>query len=275
MSMTANESANPDPKPGFSWKKWAAVATLLFGIFRLFTAPTFGDSIFGFIIAFLLFMSETKLIPQDLVIYTRNIFKYGDKFSRFLLVIIAIGGTALSVKEVFGLSLLPDWIDSWVKRSGPPLVAITIVVYCASILSKLTFFMSDIERDRIIRRLEFLFYVTVIIFCVSVLGWNLGWGFWDSFVTSQPSRQPNPLVWPKPVLHGWICATLISLIWVLCYGLCVFSRFCEWSLRDRYALVTPKERGALARNDVDAEAIRATAFEIIGTSRDTDRAGQP
>jgi hypothetical protein len=109
--MTAVNTDQSTPYKDISWKTIAASVALILSIYRLFTSATFGDSISGFIIALVLLLSEgTKLLPKDMIYYLRAFFKYGDRYSRYILVIVAIGGTALCVKEVFGLSLLPEWL---------------------------------------------------------------------------------------------------------------------------------------------------------------------
>ena len=236
----------------------------MFAVYKLFTAPPFGDSIFGFVIALLLFLSETRFIPADLVKNLRHLFKYGDKYARLCMFIIAVGGTALSVKEAFGLSLLPDQVDFWVKRSGPPAIIIATATYFASILAKITFFMSDVNEDKSIKRFEFLFYVSSVSFYMFVLALFMGLNFMDTLVTSQPNRQPSPYVWSALAQRSLVCGTLVSLIWAICYGLCVFSRYCEWSLRERYI---PKlsVRGVKPVSDagnVDGDDVTA-AVEII------------
>jgi hypothetical protein len=226
--------ASASPHPNWSWKLWASVATLLFGVYKLFTAPTLGDGIFPLIIAVLLFFSEAKFVPSDFAEKLRNLFKYGDKYARLCIFIIAIGGTALAVKLSIGLSLIPDSVDFWFKRAAPPMIITACVMYLASLLSKLTFYLSDIKLDVSVNRFEFLFYLSAFLFCFFVALTSMGVGYMDTTVTSQPNRQTSGYLWGLETLKLLICATSISLIWATCYGLCVFSRLCEWVLRERY-----------------------------------------
>ncbi len=233
MNMASSPSAAASSPLG--WKLWATGVAVLFSAYKLFTSPVLGDSIFGFIIAGLLFFSEAKFVPSNVINYTRYIFKYGDKYARFLLFLIAIGGTALAVKKTFGLSLLPDSIDFWIKRSGPPLVIITITIYTSFILSKITFHTSEISQDLSIKRFEFMFYTSVLIFCFSIFFLMMGVNFIENLVSNQPSRPPSSFVWSDTNYNVIFCLSLVSLVWSICYGLCVFSRFCEFYLRDSYA----------------------------------------
>lgn len=227
--------ATPPKEAIVAWKLWAAIAVVAFGMYKLVTAPAVGDSLFSLIVAFLLFFSEAKFVPSRFAIDLRHIFKYGDKYARLLIFIIAIGGTALAIKLYVGLSLIPDYIDFWFKRSSIPLLSIAILIYISSILSKITFYLSDIKNDISLNRFEFLFYVFVLVFCLFVTLSFLGISYMDTAVTSQTQRAPGDFVWSPYTARFLLCVTTVSLIWALGYGLCVFSRFCEWFLRERYA----------------------------------------
>ncbi len=232
-----------------SWKFWASVAALAFSIYKLITGPVAGDAIFPFIIALLLFFSEARFIPKNFALNLRKTFKYGDKYARLCIFIIAIGGTALSIKLFAGLSLIPDYIDFWFKRSAPPLVSTAIIIYISSVLSKITFYLSDIKADASVNRFEFLYYSCVIIFCVFITTASMGIGYMDTAVTSQEGRVESPYIWDPKTLKILLCVATVSLIWSICYGLCVVSRFCEWSLRERYTEAAPNQNERSASGD--------------------------
>lgn len=227
--------AKPPTGTIVAWKLWAAIAVVAFGVYKLITAPAVGDSLFSLIIAFLLFFSEAKFVPSRFAIDLRTLFKYGDKYARLFIFIIAVGGTALTIKIFVGLPLIPDYVDFWFKRASIPLISMASILYISSILSKITFYLSDIEDDLSLNRFEFLFYVFVIIFCLFVTLSFMGINYMDTAVTSQAKRVPSDLVWGPNTARFLLCVTMVSLIWAIGYGLCVFSRFCEWFLRERYA----------------------------------------
>ncbi|PDS61384.1 hypothetical protein CO653_33330 [Rhizobium anhuiense] len=213
---------------------WASIAALLFSIYKLITSPIAGDAIFPFIIALLLFFSEAQFVPKNFSSSLRKMFKYGDKYARLSIFVIAVGGTALTIKFFSGLSLIPDTVDFWFKRSAPPLVATAIVLYISSVLSKVTYYLSDVEKDISINRFEFMYYISIVTFCISIFMAFMGLDYVDTLVTSQVGRTGSPYVWSTPTLKLFFCITIVALIWSICYGLCVFSRFCEWSLRERF-----------------------------------------
>lgn len=169
-------------KTSARWKLYAALAVVIFGIYKLITSPALGDSIFSLIIASLLFFSEAKFVPKDFALGLRRLFKYGDKYARLCIFIIAVGGTTLTIKIAFGLSFIPDYIDFWFKRAGLPLVITAITIYLSFILSKITFYASDIEGDLHINKFEFLFYVFSIFFCVFVTFLLMGTNYMDTAI---------------------------------------------------------------------------------------------
>jgi hypothetical protein len=267
--MSSSESGTHSTRSAHSsipWKLWATLVAVCFAVYKLFTAPPFGDAVFGLVIAVLLYASETRFVPSDIVTNLRQLFKYGDRYARLCIFIIAIGGTALSIKEAFGLSILPDQVDFWVKRSGPPLVVIATATYFASILAKITFVMSDVHEDAAIRRFEFLFYVSSVSFYMFVLALFMGLGFMDTFVTSQHDRQSGLYVWSDPARESLVCGTLVTLIWAIAYGLCVFSRYCEWSLRERYVPTSSVRSSKLGpgAGSVDTDDVAAVVEIISG-----------
>ncbi|NKK60255.1 hypothetical protein GFM44_30860 [Rhizobium leguminosarum bv. viciae] len=240
---TASDTSAP------SWKFWASIAALAFSIYKLITGPVAGDAIFPFIISLLLFFSEAKFIPKNFASNLRKIFKYGDNYARLCIFIIAIGGTALSIKLFAGLSLIPDYVDFWFKRSAPPLVSTAVILYISSILSKVTFYLSDVKIDVSVNRFEFLYYLCVIIFCISITTASMGVGYMDTAVTSQEDRVESPYIWDPKTLRILFCVTTVSLIWSICYGLCVVSRFCEWALRERYTSAESNQKDRLTLSD--------------------------
>lgn len=74
----------------------------------------------------------------------------------------------------FGLQLIPDQLDFIFKRSAVPLIAIALTIYVASMLSKLTYYTTDVDIDPKVRKEELLFFISALIFCAAFLIWSMG-----------------------------------------------------------------------------------------------------
>ena len=263
MSAVTSQSSNTS-RQAVSWKLWAAGLTFIFSIYTFFTSANAVDAGFPAIISALLFFSEAKLVPADLVVGLRQFFKFGDKYARLLLFVIAIGGTALVVKRSFGLDLLPDSVDFWIKRSGPPLIIVTVSAYLCFILSKLTFKASYVFKDLGVMRFEIMLYFSLCIFCLSSTLLLMGVNFMDTLFSHDPDKKASDIIWSPLWFHIFLCSTLVSLICSLCYGLCVLSRYFEWALRETDAtLDVKKEIVPGARASIYSDEISATADLIV------------
>jgi hypothetical protein len=233
MSKTASLPKKPDPR----WKLYGAGVALIYAFYRVAIDPSTGDAIFGFVSALFLMAAEIPgLQVPDFIKPIRNIFDYGDRFARYLLIVIAVGGTALAAKEFFALRLLPDWMDFVVKRGGAALVPITVAVYLTMVVGKITFTLTNLEKNKSAYVWEFLFYVSTILFCVTFFLANMGFGFWDNLATGAAIRRETPLIWSNYMLKFWFCLATVFLVWSACFGLCLLSRYFEWQLRDRVSM---------------------------------------
>jgi hypothetical protein len=132
-------------------------------------------------------------------------------------------------------------------------VITAVIIYLSSLLSKVTFYMSEVEQDAGINRFEFLYYMSVLIICALVFLFFLGFPYLDTVVTSQNNKIAGPYVWGQSTQSMLLLGICVSLIWLICYGLCIISRFSEWFLRERYltnCLSTSDEAGGRREQDL-------------------------
>jgi hypothetical protein len=100
----------------------------------------------------------------------RDFFQKGDQYVRWLLIAIAVGGTALIAKYgITEFSLLPPYVDVLVKRLGPAAALLTVILYSALLISKRVFKLSSSSLDRTFRRNELCFYVCTALLCLTVV----------------------------------------------------------------------------------------------------------
>jgi hypothetical protein len=193
---------------------------------------------------FLLLISYAKslsfrqivLLMTDIV---RALFRRGDSLVRFLLIIISIGGTAVVLKYGIRNFFLPDFIDVWVKRIGPALTLIVIILYPTFRISKRLYIMSMNVQDRVCSRYELAFYVSIVLLCLTILLLFIGLPIETYYHSTRPKDHPTPDVWHYDPDSGWIrylaSIALIWLIWSISFGACIMSRFFEIAWRDQPA----------------------------------------
>jgi hypothetical protein len=175
----------------------------------------------------------TRWFRNRIAVPLRKFFGFGDKVARVLMIAISVGGTALVVKKVFGLNLLPDEYDFIVKRGGAILTGITVALYLAMVVSKLSFELSQVCYDESTMGNELCFYVSIVVFCISFALFNSGNPLWDILGSSDPNHHIGPLPWGETTLRLSFCLVVISTIWSICFGLNVISRLFEHYRRER------------------------------------------
>jgi hypothetical protein len=161
------------------------------------------------------------------------------------MIFLAIGGTALICKYgIKNFNLLPAYLDLALKRLGPALAINSLILYPASIISKRIFVLSAQKEDRSSRRYEASFYLAVIVFCFTVFV-RVGGTKIETFLPTHDGQPPTsiPAFWEIPIfIEDWSLSihidtidwfALIWLIWIIALAACIFSRFFEWSWRDR------------------------------------------
>ncbi|UWU79062.1 hypothetical protein N2603_11560 [Bradyrhizobium huanghuaihaiense] len=225
---------------GKEWKIIGAFGTTIWGLFSVYQNKT-GDAIVMFVLSISFLLGElgypsthiTKAIGGYIVVPLRRFFGYGDGIARILMIVIAVGGTALIVKKFFEVSLIPDSIDFIIKRGGISLLGVTVILYIAMVISKFSFELSHLKYDRSIFRHELAFYVASVLLCILWAIVNGGNGFWDNLFTSQAKRRTPEYILDDGSIRVLYCLCAVSFVWSICFALNVLSRIFEWYMRDR------------------------------------------
>ncbi|MCK1347742.1 MULTISPECIES: hypothetical protein [unclassified Bradyrhizobium] len=193
-----------------------------------------GEKIKSF--AGILVSSSTADVVGSIARWTRHFFRHGDYIVRGILLFLAFGATAFICKYFIGnFNLLPPYLDLAVKRLGPSLAIVSLVLYPASLVSKRIFELSAYNFDQVVRRYEFAFYASVALFSITVIALFAGVEIEGSDklpVHSGGTLTKGP-TWPDDTKWLFVKIAVIWLIWVIATGACIISRFFEWSWRDR------------------------------------------
>jgi len=152
--------------------------------------------------------------------------------------------TAFVIKMNFGLQLIPDQLDFIFKRSAVPLIAIALTIYVASMLSKLTYYTTDVDIDPKVRKEELLFFISALIFCAAFFIWNMGIPQWDEWLGHKHDPKelyfdPAAISWSLLANKCWMSAVLIVLIWTIYFLSALLSKFFERVFRDRIRKQAP------------------------------------
>ena len=266
--LAGHEPGNRSPpRDSEKWRNWlrilAAIALVCSGIAGLFESKA-GNVIFSLVSSILIFLS---IVPDDVTSFPRRVagivvnttaldlyrvtvsrtryaFQYGDSFVRACLMVLAIGGTATICKlGIKNFDMLPPYADLAVKRLGLELALACCLILPASLMSKRIFTLSMHTKDFVVRRYEFRFYVSVILFSVTVLAFGAGFPMEDHIPTHDGKPPATMGSYSEDTLRIVACVALIWLVWALGTGACIVSRFYEWTWRDRILnyLGPPKE----------------------------------
>jgi hypothetical protein len=238
-------------------KLWACLVAVIYAIYALCTGET-GNTVFVLIISALTFLSVTptgeivsdlagpprliikwvrlhswRELPTYLAGNARNIFRSSDKIVRFLLLAISVGGTAVVVKLGIGnFSLLPPYLDVAVKRLGPALVILVLVLYPAYVISKRIFLLSMNDLDPTCNKYEIRFYVSVFLFCITILALFCGIPVEDKFPSAIGEKHTKLPSYDVEWVWYLSSVSLIWFIWSISFGASIISRFFEIAWRD-------------------------------------------
>jgi hypothetical protein len=190
-----------------------------------------------FKVAFLAFWRSVKNanwkeLGLSAVELLRSLFRFGDGLVRVLTIAIAVGGTAICVKYgIKNFHMLPAFLEVWVKRLGPALALIVVIVYPTSIISKRMFLLSMNNLDNTCRKYGLMLYVSVLMLCVCLIALFSGLKIEDLpfLVSSRNNVSFSWEAYPRQILTS-LC--LIWLIWTIAFGSAILSRFFEIAWRD-------------------------------------------
>jgi hypothetical protein len=217
----------------------------LYGIVKMASAEKtidFGDGLVSFVVAVVAIL---LLYPPNFAAHSlRRFFKKGDIFARRGVFAIAIGGTLLSIKLIFNTHLISDQFDFIFKRLAAPSVLIVVTVYCTALLSKVTFYESDVEIDADLRKYEAHLYWTVVAFAASCSIFAMGWreldGYFGRIHDAKKEElwfDPQQIFWSDFAWKVWFFITVTSVIWMIYSASAVISRNMEKVYRDRWSPV--------------------------------------
>ena len=227
----------------------------LYGIVKMISAEKtidFGDGLVALVVAVVAILLARP--PNFAGPSLRRFFKKGDIFARRAVLLIAIGGTLLAIKVIFNTRLIPDQFDFIFKRLAAPAVLITISVYCTALLSKVTFYETDVKIDADLRKYEAQLYWTVIAFAASCSILAMGWRELDGYLghIHDATKEefwfdPQNIFWSDFAWKIWLFLTTTSLIWMVYAASAVISRNIEKVYRDRWPVLreeTDKNKNA-------------------------------
>jgi hypothetical protein len=218
-----------------------------------FMKNSYGEALVITNVAFFALLYDLDKSPEQLlkgmVDSIRAAFQSSDRLSRALLIVIAIGGTAMIVDYFYPFQIIPDFMDPVIKRSGIPLVIVTIVLGLTTFTSNLIRRLSEKQNDEIIRGYELCFYVSAILLIIFVVFFWLGFPFEDYWKSDKPipsldnsdgdagtdsaiERIGFP-AWPEGISTFLMIMSLISLVWFLGFLACIILRYveCYWTLK--------------------------------------------
>jgi NADH:ubiquinone oxidoreductase subunit 5 (subunit L)/multisubunit Na+/H+ antiporter MnhA subunit len=182
-------------------------------------------------------------IYESATTWIRQAFQYGDKFVRAMMTLLALGATASLVKYgIRNFSMFPDILDVWVKRLGPALAIVSMVIYPAALISKRIFKLSEHAGDEVVRSHELRFYTTVVLFSLTVFILFAGLKVETLVGSSKPTGAYSIEGHEESSIKIMVTFSLIWLVWAISSGACIFSRLLEWEWRG-----TNAEGGGLQR----------------------------
>jgi hypothetical protein len=206
-------------------------AAVVFGLgFALYSLAqgALGETFFATTISVLLALSELGLAPSEIVHRVRVVFMHGDAMARKLVLVVALGGSAWVIDAVYGLDILPEGLDVWVKRLGPALQLVALYAYVASVVSNRLYVLGEIEEDRSLRAYEFPYYFLTLCACgitaVLFLGLPL-----EEMIGSSQDQVAIAFVWGGDVLKLLGAMLAVTNIWLIALLACLVSRYLEWS----------------------------------------------
>ncbi|HEV2554789.1 MAG TPA: hypothetical protein VGV17_13605 [Bosea sp. (in: a-proteobacteria)] len=228
----------------FSFKYVKSIIGFVFMLYGANEKST-GDFLFGFILAscdvleFILTNPAKTMLPY--IIFIRKIFRSGDSLSRYSVIIMALGGSALILDRIFDINLIKTIpLDTLIKRIAPIIIINTIVIYVCIIVSKLIFDVSEVRLDNKSLKYEVLLYVSSLNFIIFNAFFWIGFNMEDKaiFGKIRPTDW-NPGGWIDlhESIHKFFQAmTLISLIWFIGFLACCLSRYAEFYWKELFII---------------------------------------
>jgi hypothetical protein len=225
----------------------AAFFSFIGALYNIYFGNT-GNGI-AFMVAALGFAANATKYNYYIVL--TKIFNRGTKLARIFLLLIAIGGSLLSIDLYANVGLIPPYVDTIIKRLGPALVLITILLIVTNTLSSSVTHISAIKKDRIIISYEPVLYISAFFLIISVLLLFLGMNNMDMLgsckgISGEELDQCKKIK-EKYKIPGWdilndnishfqIMIIAILSIWYVYSYICVILRLVEYYLKEKVSL---------------------------------------
>jgi uncharacterized membrane protein len=234
-----SENGPPEPDPSLKYKILGLLVLIVGGVYGIIAGER-GSAIFSFSSStFFLCAILPPKTYRDSLESLRTFFQSGDRTIRILMIVLAVGGTALIAKYgITGFSFLPPYVDVIVKRMGPALAVIAVILYPSAIISKRVFVLSTTEKDEALRRVELLYYVAIVLLCATVIIFCACFpiekdlvSYWQQGVFKKTGRTELPYL-GKDALSVIAYTGLIWAVWAISFASIIVLRFLDWSWRE-------------------------------------------
>lgn len=172
-------------------------------------------------------------------------FEEGSRTTRILLFVIAIGGTLLAIDEYSEISLIPPYIDTILKRLGPALVIVTIIMFITSAISDSITHTAILIKDKIVIKYAPIMYLTGFILCSEIIIIFLGYNWLDSHGSCQnltdirlticleDKEKYKIKAWNKDFIKFQLMAIAITTVWYFYSIGCIVIRIFEYYLKEK------------------------------------------
>ena len=169
------------------------------------------------------------------VLNTRRLFYYGDVVVRIIMSFLALGASALLIKQyILNLQLLFPPLDLYVKRLGPTFAISIFTVYPTYLISKLMYGLSENAKDKLIRKYEFPVYVSCILVVVTTFILFCGVSVEDWFPSSHGDQVTRGWEYLPEYRQMIIVIDLIWFLWWLAFLTIVFLRVIDFKFRQMF-----------------------------------------
>jgi hypothetical protein len=235
------KSANDSPSKSDIWKLIASIISALFAFINFY----FGDN--GNAVAF---ATASIILIADLYRYNYSsilfkLFTDGGNIVRYLLLIITIGGTLLCIKIYAEISLIPPYLDTAIKRIGPALVIIALIMFFTSVISDAITHTNSIVKDEHVTKYAPIMYLTAFLLCSEIIVLFSGLKILDDFGSCKSLDQDRLKIcledkdkykitnWEPRFISFQLMIIAITAIWYVYSISCIFARTVEYYFKER------------------------------------------
>lgn len=231
MAATDQGDSAPDRERFTRWLQSTVNVLLILAALYNFATKELGLALALLLIACLNAVILWGRSLKELREALRDFFYNADRLARYIVIAIAVPGSAIIVDQVyFNIDFIPwQLIDPWVKRLFLIFVVTAPMLFVTSLISKACYEISKLSNDSEMLVYEVPFYIATVLFLTANAIFMIGYPFEKWFV--DPNRQPPNLImppWPGDLPNVFGATTLVFLLWCACFGVCILSRRVEW-----------------------------------------------